>query len=531
MNSNENISASSASAVMNDDTKPAEVTTEKPAVKPADQAAPKKVERPDFPNQVKWLPLIIILAVATFFWWQNPPEGLSEAAWKTAVIFIASIASIVANVLPIGAIGIIGITVYGVAYLYMGLGKEATATKGMTVALSELDSSLIWLIVCAFLVARGFIKTGFGRRIALIMISLLGKRSLGLAYGLAIADTILAPGMPSNTARCGGVIYPIANSLAQSYDSYPNDPSSKRLGSFLITCIGNVNDITSALFLTAFTGNLLAVTLAAQAGVSITWEGWVWAASVPCLVALLIVPLWIYIINPPEVKYTPEAPKIAEAELHAMGRMSYGEWVMLVTVVLLLVMWIFGKKLGIHSTAAAMIGLSILLLSSVLTWNDVKSEKGAWDTLIWFAALLMMATQLKVLGFTSWFGGLVAASLQSHIGGVNWVIILLVLNAIYLYTHYFFASGNAQIAALYVVFLNVATGLGVPLAVGALMLAITSNLYCSLTQYTHARGPILYGSGYVETSTWWRVGFLTTLVTQAIFFTVGLAWWKAIGVY
>ena len=55
------------------------------------------------------------------------------------------------------------------------------------------------------------------------------------------------------------------------------------------------------------------------------------------------------------------------------------------------------------------------------------------------------------------------------------------------------------------------------------MLAMTSNLYCSLTQYTHARGPILFGSGYVTTQTWWRTGFLVTLLTQAIFFTVGLA--------
>ena len=83
----------------------------------------------------------------------------------------------------------------------------------------------------------------------------------------------------------------------------------------------------------------------------------------------------------------------------------------------------------------------------------------------------------------------------------------------------------------FTVFLGVATSLGVPLPAAAFMLAITSNLYCSLTQYTHARGPILFGSGYVSTATWWRTGFLITLLTQAIFFTVGLAWWKMVGMY
>lgn len=319
--------------------------------------------------------------------------------------------------------------------------------------------------------------------------------------------------------------------LALSYDSKPNDPSSKRLGSFLVTSIGTVNDITSAVFLTAFTGNLLAVSLAKQFGVELDFANWFLYASVPCLVAFILVPLFVYIVNPPEVKHTPEAPKMAAEQLEAMGKMSYGEWMMAVTVVILLVLWVFGDKIHVHSTAAAMIGLCFLLFTSVLTWEDVKAEKGAWDTLIWFAALLMMANQLKTLGFTDWFGGLLSGQLQVHAAGMNWVVVLLILNAIYLYTHYFFASGNAQIAALYTVFLGVAVSLGVPVAAGAFMLAMTSNLYCSLTQYTHARGPILFGSGYVSTTVWWRTGFLVTLLTQAIFFTVGLYWWKMVGMY
>lgn len=509
-----------------------------------------------FPNQVKWMPLLIILAVAAALLWFVDPASfptfqigekdgapviaqMSADAWFTVVIFISCIAAIVANVLPIGAIGIIGITAYAVIMGWHGVATNSgdltdkkVVENWMNTALSDLDASLIWLIVCAFLVARGFIKTGFGKRIALMMIKLLGKRTLGLAYGLAVADLVLAPAMPSNTARCGGVIYPIANSLALSYDSKPHDPSSKRLGSFLITSIGTVNDITSAIFLTAFTGNLLAVSLAKAAGVEFDIASWFLYASVPCVVALILVPLFVYLVNPPEVKKTPEAPQMAAEQLKAMGPMSYGEKMMAVTVVLLLVLWVFGDKyLNVHATAAAMIGLCFLLFTSVLTWEDVKAEKGAWDTLIWFAALLMMANQLKTLGFTDWFGGLLSGQLQAHTSGLNWVVVLLILNAIYMYTHYFFASGNAQIAALYTVFLGVAVSLGVPLPAAAFMLAMTSNLYCSLTQYTHARGPILFGSGYVSTATWWRTGFLVTLLTQAIFFTVGLGWWKMVGMY
>ena len=496
-------------------------------------------ESRSFPVQVKWLPLsVIVIISAALMRFVPPPPDLSSEAYFTVILFVASIGAIILNVLPIGAIGIIAITLYATLMGLHGAMNAADAdaaskavTTWMKTALSEFDSTLIWLIVCAFLIARGFIKTGLGRRIALLMIRLFGKRTLGLAYGLAVADLILAPAMPSNTARCGGIIYPIADSLARNYDSLPNDPSSRKLGSFLITAIGTVNDITSATFMTAFTGNLLAVSLAAKMGVQFTFASWFLYACVPCAVALLLVPAFVYTINPPTIKRTPKAPEIARRHLLEMGRMSGAEWLMLVTVILLLVLWVFGNVVHIHATAAAMIGLSFLLLSNILTWEDIKSEKGAWNTLIWFSALLMLAGQLKTLGFTAWFGNSVASQLQSMVGGMNWVIVLLLLNAIYLYIHYFFASGNAQIAALYTVFLGIAAGLGVALPVAAFMLAITSNLYCSLTQYTHARDPILFGSGFVSTAVWWRTGFLVTLLTQAIFFSVGLGWWKICGLY
>lgn len=476
---------------------------------------------------LNWLALVIILIVATLFWHMTPPTGLTPAAWHTAVLFVATIVSIVANVLPIGAIGIISMTLFALTYA----SGATSASAAIATALSDLNSSLIWLIVVAFMIARGFIKTGLGRRIALQMIRLLGKKTLGLAYGLAFADLVLAPAMPSNTARCGGVIYPIADSLARSFGSKPEDASRSKIGTFLITCIGNVNDITAAMFMTAYTGNLLAVKLAGNAGVHITWGSWFLAAVVPCLISLLIIPPLVFWLTKPEIRHTPDAPKLAISELEKMGPMARGEWLMAATVLLLLVLWIFGDMLGVDATTASFVGLTFLLLTGVLHWEDIKSEKGAWDTLIWFAALLMMANQLKNLGFTTWFGDLIGSSVGQLMGGTSWVLILLLLNAAYFYTHYFFASGNAQIAALYAVFLGVGINLGIPPMPMALMLAFTSSLYCSLTQYTHARGPILFGAGYVPTAVWWRVGFVVSLFNQAIFMTAGLMWWKILGLF
>ncbi len=66
---------------------------------------------------------------------------------------------------------------------------------------------------------------------------------------------------------------------------------------------------------------------------------------------------------------------MARKELAQMGSMARGEWLMLATVGVLLVLWIFGSSLGVDATTASFVGLSILLLSGVLTWEDVKKRK------------------------------------------------------------------------------------------------------------------------------------------------------------
>ncbi|MCQ1564328.1 anion permease [Escherichia coli] len=478
-------------------------------------------------DRTRWKQLIIILILGLCCYYFLQPAGVNEFAWRTVVIFLATIVCIICKVLPVGAIGVIAITVYALT----GSGGALTAQESISQALSAMNNTLLWLIVIAFMISRGFVKTGLGERIALVLVRLLGKRTLGLAYGLALADLLLSPAMPSNTARCGGVIYPVADSLSRSYGSFPDDDSRQRLGTFLITCTGLVNDITSTLFLTGFTANLLAVKLAALQGISLSWLNWFTFMVLPCIVSFVVTPLIVYVLVPPQIKVTPEAPESALLRLREKGKITVPEWLMMGTVLLLLVLWIAGSYAGIDQTTTAFIGLSVLLLSGVLNWEDVKNEKGAWDTLIWFSALLMLATQLSSLGFTDWFGHIIGSDVRKIIHGSNWIFVLIILNVIYCYLHYFFASGNAIVAALYAVFLSVGISLGVPAIPMALMLSCCTNISCSLTQYTHARGPILFGAGYIPTSVWWKTGFVMSIINLVIFFLVGLIWWKVLGLY
>jgi DASS family divalent anion:Na+ symporter len=252
--------------------------------------------------------LLLTILVGAAIWLSPHPESLDPRAWQLLAIFVATIVGVVARPLPMGAVALLGVVT-----------TVLTGTLSITEALSGFGNRVIWLIVVAFLIARGFIKTGLSMRIAYGFVALLGRRTLGLGYGLVATDLVLAPAIPSNTARAGGVVFPILLSLARVYGSRPDDGSARRIGAFLTKTAYQGTVITSAMFLTAMAANPLAAELAGDLGVEITWGRWALAALVPGLVSLVVVPLVIYRLYPPEIKETPEAAQMARAELKRMG--------------------------------------------------------------------------------------------------------------------------------------------------------------------------------------------------------------------
>ncbi|HEY5470771.1 MAG TPA: anion permease [Bacteroidales bacterium] len=461
----------------------------------------------------KW---VITIAVGLTIWFIPVPEGVSIVAWHLFAIFVATVVGIIASPIPLGAIALLAIILI-----------VLTRTLNISEALSGFSNDVIWLIVTAFFISRGFIKTGLGARVAYFFISLLGKNSLGLAYGFIATDLVLSPAIPSNTARGGGIIYPIIHSTAKTYNSDPGNNSSRKIGAFLIFASFHGLNITSAMFLTAMAANPLAVELASGLGVQITWGIWALAALVPGLLSLILIPLFIYFIYPPEIKYTPNAAIMAKENLNKMGKMTIHEWILSFTFLLLLFLWIFGPIVKIQTTAAALTGLGLLLVTKVLTWDDILKESGAWTTLIWYASLVMMATYLSKLGLVPWF----AENVKNMVSGSNWVSAFIILSLIYFYSHYFLASNTAHVSSMYVPFLTVSIIVGTPPVLAALVLGFFSSLFSSMTHYGTGAAPVFFGSDYIDMKTWWKFGFYISIITIVIWLGVGGIWWKIIGLW
>ena len=447
-------------------------------------------------------------AIAIGIWFWPVPAGLTAPAWHLFAVFVAAIASVLLGSYPL-------LTAAMMAAGTVVLTNTITPAQ----AFSGFANTSVLLVVIAFIVAFAVVKSGLGRRISLFMVSRFGGSSLGLAYSIVLTDVVIAPAFPSNTAR-GGVLFPIVLSVAKGSGSNPEDPEGRRLGGYLMFCAMASLAVSSALWLTATSGNPIAVQIAAKSGVDIGFGSWIIASCVPGLAAAAMLPWLVSKLFPPNVGATPEAPKLARTELASMGRMARDERITAVVFAVMVAGWVFADALKVNVTSVAFMGLGVLLLTTVITLEDISKMGDTLATFLWLAVLLALSGQLNELGFMSYAG----ERLAKQLGGISWPAMYVTLIALYVVIHYLFVSQASQILALFGVFLEVGVGGGVPAPLMAFGLLFASSYFSVITPQGGSQNIIFAASGYLTQRELYKLGFFVTLAFLAVFLFIGTPW-------
>ena len=457
-----------------------------------------------------------VVLVPGFVFYFAPLPLFNPGQRHLLAIFVASVISLVAQPMPMGVSLIVATTVIGI-----------TGAVPAAKALSGFSNATVWLIFTAFLFSRAVSGTGFGLRVAYLFIRRFGKGALSLGYSVSAANLVLAPFIPSDTARGGGIVYPVVRSLATAFDSEPG-PTARRLGAYLVLVAFHSNYTVSAMFLTSMAANPLMAEFARKiAHVDITWGWWALGAIVPGLLALTLIPHVMMRLHPPEIRTTPSAPAMADEQLRRMGPMTRNERWLVGVMLCVMVGWVTSPLHGAPNAFVALAGVSGILLCRILTWSDLLAEGKAWDALIWFGALLTMADALNDTGVIR----VVSNAVISHMNGWPWPAAFVVLMLTYFYVHYGFASMTAHATALYPAFIGAAVLAGAPPLMAALALGYFSNINSCTTHYGTGSAPVFFGAGYVGQGVWWKIGFIMSLLNIAIWLGVGSIWWKALGLW
>jgi DASS family divalent anion:Na+ symporter len=445
-----------------------------------------------------------------------PWPGFTEPQRHLVAVFLATVLSLVVKPAAMGVCVLVAMTLLAV-----------TGTVPANRVLLGFSNQTVWLIFAAYLFARAVSSTGLGMRVAYQLIARFATTPLRLAYSVVGAGLVVAPFVPSDTARGGSVVFPVTRSLALAFGSEPGE-TARRIGSFLMLVCFHGNYLASAVFLTSMVANPLMAQMAMKiGGVEITWLGWLAGSCVPAVVAAVAVPFFIHRWHRPELTDTAPARELAVGRLREMGAMSGAERGLVVILGLVMLGWVTSPWHGVGNAYVALVGICAQLLTGLLRWEELLAETKAWDVLLWFAPLIMMADELNAGGAVK----VASEALFGRLAGLSWMAGLLVLVLVYLYIHYAFASMTAQVTALYPAFLTAALALGAPPLVAALPLGYFSNLNAGLTPYGTGSAPVFYGAGYVGEGEWWRIGFLVSLVNLVVWLGVGGVWWKVIGIW
>lgn len=477
-------------------------------------------------------------------WFTPPPEGLNLQAWHVFGVFVTTILSFLVRPMPMGPCVLLALLVLAITGTLATASQSAQLSPGAShpqshevivqsfkASLSGFADTTVWLVVAAFLISGTVIESGLGRRLALVLITRLGQTTLGLAYAVTGAELLLAPFIPSNTARGGGLMAPIVQSLSHALGSDPVN-SPRRAGQFLALCGAHANLISSAMFLTGMAANPLVSKAAKEIlQVDFGWSRWFIGALVPGLLSALVVPLLLYRIARPEITDASAARREAREQLTAMGRWTPRQLAMAVVLLAMLVLWateyfqrdVFGASLP--STLVALLGVATLVVLGVLPWRSVVGNAAAWDALIWLGGMVTIADALKTTGFVNWF----ADQVHTQVTGLSPLLAAVALALVYFYSMYAFSMLTGHILAFVGVFMTVASSAGTPSLLMVAILAYFSNLCGCTTHYSSGPIIIYFGLGYVTVARWFAIGAIVSLAHLTVWLGVGLPYWKMLG--
>lgn len=461
---------------------------------------------------VQWraiVPLILGLVV----WLIPVPTGLTSNAWSYFALCITVIATLIAEPIPGPVAGLLGITAAAALNLV-----TANADDSIRWALSGFSNGTVWLIFVAFMFGLGYEKTGLGPRIALNLVRLLGRRTIGLGYAIACADLILAPFMPSNTARSGGTIFPIIRSIPPLYGSAP-DASAHGIGGYIMWTAFAAQAITSSMFLTGNAANIFAVSVMKEiAKIHLSWADWALGFLPVGLLLFIALPPLTFVVYRPEVKKSQEVPHWAAQELAKMGSIARQEVILAVIAVSALALWIFASE-RLNPATVALLAFGLMILTRLIEWRDALAYQEAWKVLIWMGTLITLADGLNRVGFLNWFAAEIGCACSGF--PVTWTLIIFV--AIFFASHYMFASLTAHATALFAVFLAAGTAVpGMPVRPFALTLCYTLGLMGVLTPYATGPAPIYFGSGYITKRQFWLLGTLFGSIFLLVLLAIGV---------
>ncbi|MFP8489256.1 SLC13 family permease [Gracilimonas sp. Q87] len=415
----------------------------------------------------KFLGLVTGLAVFLLVFWSPVPEGLKEAAWKTAAVTLLMAIWWITEAISISVTALLPIALFPILDIV-----------SISEATTPYANPLIFLFMGGFIIALAMERWNLHNRIALSIINVVGVKPSSIIVGFIIASAFLSLWV-SNTATAV-MMLPIALSILNLNTKEGNEGNTNfeivLLLSIAYACnIGGIGTLIGTP-----PNALLAGFMLENYGYEISFFKWMQVGLPMVLISLpLMFLILAKVIYPIKIEVLPGGAELIADKIKRLGKFSVQEKRVAVIFILTAMFWMFRPLLtdllpGL-SDAGIAIGASVLLFvlpaggsekRRLLVWDETKNLP--WGVLILFGGGLSMASAISETGLATWIG----TGIGSFSTWPVWVIVILVVALIIFLTE--MTSNTASTAAFLPILASVAIGLGenplllaIPTAMGA----------------------------------------------------------------
>ena len=473
---------------------------------------------------------IIALMVALVVWIIPTPDGMSLIQHKLLTIFSGAVVLWITLSVSVATSSFI---IVSLLYFWVG-NAEGTMKDGALVhnagfALSGFASPALWMLITGFIISIAMTETGMARRVALHLMRLFGKTPGGAILSPMIANLLVAPLTPSNTARTAAML-PIVEGVAQAYQV---KRGTSNFGKALFLSNTFASNITAGGFLTATIPNPVAIGMivaaVGTASAATSWAFWALAALPATLVVLLgsaYVVRWLF---PPEMKSIPGGLEYITQELRDMGPMSTKEKKALLFFVIALVLWATDMWHHFNSTMVAFAVSTLILFPGVgvITWKEAQKHV-PWELFVYFGGVITLSGVLMKTKAFEWLikSGLDALGLTQ----VEMLPLLIGLMGFTIFSHVIWSTTTAMAGVMIPIYIGLAQSFGFPIAGFVLPQAILMG-YALFLPFNTMGNIIMFGAGYYTVSEQLKAAFAVGIFAWAVWAVAAVFWFPLIGLY
>jgi sodium-dependent dicarboxylate transporter 2/3/5 len=405
------------------------------------------------------------------------PQGLSPEGQRLGAVFIGILVLWSTEALPIAVTSVLALALQPIFDL---------GTLGA--AFTSFVSPVFFFVLVMFTIAYAWVKTGLARRFALFLIAKAGSDTKRVLFVFMLGTGLLS--MFVSDVPCAAIFMGIALGIFGKLKLEPGSRFARAImmGIPIAALIGGVGTPAGSSI------NILGLTMIEQnGGARVPFLHWM-AIGIPMVLILLPFAAWVLArVCPPEIQSIGD-PEEIHGERRQLGRMSPGEWKVIVIMTLMITFWVLSTWVPAFDVVLVGIcGASLMFLPGIklFSWKEVQNATG-WDALLMIGGVTSLGAASARTGLAKWLAVSVLGGLEDW----NIVLVLVAISAFTVAIHLMLPIAPVINAVMIPPIMVLGAAAGVNPVLYALPVVFTAS--CAFLLPLDAVPLVTYSKGYYK---------------------------------